>query len=277
MNSRDSYTQPSSVPQRELYSLCAEETRMHIKDMPFGTTIERTTEGEMWLVPFELRGNLPVLEAKLGNWRGQVLYDTGAAKTVIDYTFADYMSTDIISCMNERANGVAGSVSIDHQAKVDIQVLGYTFKGAKVYLMDSIPAFKKGTFHAIIGGDLIRKMPPITPDYVMMRMKVPKLRIHTSPEASLLNIQLLDKQLRESEWDRYGATQANSIKIRIENPEPVYAEAMVQRPIPPPRPSLLSKPLQIPARTDLKPTAHADWSWQDQNERIAHTICSQNN
>ena len=245
---------------------------MKLEDMPLGTTIERTTGGEMWLVPFELRGNLPVLEAKLGNWRGPVLYDTGAAKTVIDYTFADYMSTDIIDCMNERANGVAGSVSIDHQARVDIHVLGYTFKAAKVYLMDSIPAFKKGTFHAIIGGDLIRKMPPITPDYVMMRMKVPKLRIHTSPEASLINVQVLDKQLRDHECAAaiHNSGYVNLTgEIWVKKPESIQQEQVIRRPIPPPRPSLLRKRIQLQTDTDLNETIY-------QNEMIMNPNCSQN-
>lgn len=100
-------------------------------EMQPGTAIEQTSKGQAWLVPFTLRGNFPILDTKFGNWKGPVLYDTGSAKTFIDYTFAK-ISHLISTCLNEQAKGVAGSVPIDHQARVDIKLIEYTFRELKL-------------------------------------------------------------------------------------------------------------------------------------------------
>ena len=109
------------------------------------------------------------------------------------------MSPNIRRCGNEKANGVSGSIMIEHQARVDVKAMGYTFQGIEVFLMDSVPAFRRGTFHAIIGGDIIKRLPEFRMNYATNRLKVPRLRIHTVPPHNNVNIQILENELSTQE------------------------------------------------------------------------------
>ena len=134
-------------PVYDFHAMSADETRATVGDMPPGTILEQSPEGETWVISFKLKGNLPVMQAQLGEWIGPVLFDTGSSKTVIDYKYSSEMSPNIRRCGNEKANGVSGSIMIEHQARVDVKAMGYTFQGIEVFLMDSVPAFRRGTFH----------------------------------------------------------------------------------------------------------------------------------
>lgn len=94
----------------------------------------------------------------------------------------------------------------------------------------------------------------------MMRMKVPKLRIHTSPEACLISIQLLDKQLQTQELNQHQMGQIHITRIE-------QKESNIQRPIPPPRPSLLRKRLQLQTGTDLNATIYQNDSLSFHSDR----------
>ena len=43
-----------------------------------------------------------------------------------------------------------------------------------LYIMDTVPAFRKGIFEAIIGGDVLRQLPRMTFDYPNSTVRMPK-------------------------------------------------------------------------------------------------------
>ena len=163
----------TQIRQAHIYSVMIQDASSH-DNMPTGTKIATIYEGDEWRIPIKTLGDITITEAQVGSWKGKVLLDTGSARSVIYANFAPYVAARIIKCNHERSNGVSGSVSIKFKIRTTIKLFCYEIRDMVLYVMDTVPAFRKGIFHAIIGGDVLRQLPRMTLDCENSMVRMPK-------------------------------------------------------------------------------------------------------
>ena len=116
----------AQIRQAHLYSVMIQDASPQ-DNMPEGTKIASTYEGEEWRIPIKTYGDITITEAQVGLWKGKVLLDTGSARSVIYANHAPLLAAKIIKCNHERANGVSGSVPIKFKIRTTVKILAMKF------------------------------------------------------------------------------------------------------------------------------------------------------
>ena len=102
---------------------------------------------------------LPIVEAKIGNWKGKVLLDTGATRSIIAEEITRQIGAPMFQNTNYTASGVNGRVNMRHQIQAPITLLEKTFGPFNLLVLKDVPTFRDTAFDALIGCDVLSHVP----------------------------------------------------------------------------------------------------------------------
>ena len=116
---------------------------------------------------FDPQSGQPVIMAKIGNWTGRILFDTGSGRTVMSTKFAQQVGGYKMRCIDEHAFGLSGSINLPFVQYTSIEICGYKLHNHPVYFTSESQAFEdeQQKCNAIIGTDIMSLLPPAVIDW----------------------------------------------------------------------------------------------------------------
>lgn len=115
---------------------------------------------------FDPQSCQPVIMAKIGNWKGRVLIDTGSSTTMMSTKIAQQVGGYAVCCINEIACGISGSISVPFKQYTNIEIWGYRLHLHPVYFTSESQVLEDGhQFNAILGTDVMSLLPPAVIDW----------------------------------------------------------------------------------------------------------------
>lgn len=146
-------------------------------DSIFRSSIQAARISDENFCHFNPRATKPMATVKIGNWVGRAMIDTGSTKTLVTDKIINQIGLPIIRNLKvERVNTINGIAVFDRRIKGDIILLGYKIPSWEVTIANNSPAFNNNDFDAIIGAELLAKLPPMLLDIKNGRMNL----VHTS-------------------------------------------------------------------------------------------------
>ena len=103
--------------------------------------------------------HLPVVDATIGGWKGKVLLDTGATRSIISQEIVNAIGVTPKENINYVASGVNGRVTMKHQICPTITILQKVCGPLQLLVMRDVPTFKDTSFDALIGCDVLDRIP----------------------------------------------------------------------------------------------------------------------
>ena len=145
---------------------------------------------------FDPQSGQPVIMAKIGNWTGLVLFDTGASITIMPTKFAQQVGGYKMCRKDKQACGISGSVSVPFIQYTSIEIWGHKLHHQTVYFTSESQAFEdeQQKYNAIIGTDIMSLLPPAVIDWqngsisILPRLSS-NLRAHHSSREILNEVQ----------------------------------------------------------------------------------------
>ena len=115
---------------------------------------------------FDPQSCQPVIMAKIGNWKGRVLIDTGSSTTMMSTKIAQQVGGYAVCCINEIACGISGSINVPFKQYANIEIWGYRLHLHPVYFTSESQVLEDGhQFNAILGTDVMSLLPPALIDW----------------------------------------------------------------------------------------------------------------
>jgi len=135
----------------------------------------RTSEEDMAVVPFELKANLIVVDARVNDQPAHLIFDTGASQTVIDQRMAE--RAGIESSERLRARGAGGDIDVSLGTARSISVGLAAAADLKCIVSDLAGISEKlgGGIDGVLGFDFNARY-RITIDYALRELTFTRLR-----------------------------------------------------------------------------------------------------
>ena len=121
-----------------------------------GMLLNSTTLHSVFAQPFDATLRCPVIQAKIGQWNGPVLIDTGSTTTFISTYLLPSIGSTTKPCLNNEAESISGSVKFASLAHTTIELLGNVFLNFPLHVATNASILDTPQFNAIIGSDLLR-------------------------------------------------------------------------------------------------------------------------
>ena len=121
-----------------------------------GMLLNSTISHSVFAQSFDSTLRCPIIQAKIGQWNGPVLIDTGFTTTFILTYLLPSIGSATKPCLNNEAESISGSVKFNSIAHTTIELLGNVFLNFPLHVATNASILNTPQFNAIIGSDLLR-------------------------------------------------------------------------------------------------------------------------
>ena len=120
-----------------------------------GMLLNSTIPHAVFAQPFDSELRCPIIQAKIGQWNGPVLIDTGSTTTFVSTYLLSSIGSITKPCLNNEAESISGSVKFNSIAHTTIELLGNVFLNFPLHVATNASILNTPQFNAIIGSDLL--------------------------------------------------------------------------------------------------------------------------
>ena len=134
----------------------------------------------------------PLATVKIGKWIGRAMIDTGSTKTLVSDKIVSQIGSPVYKDeFAERVNTISGIACFDQKIRANINLLGHQAHKWNITVVKDSPAINNNEFEAIIGADLLSKLPPVLIDYQkgVLSLPRPQLKSKSNNSAPLMSVQ----------------------------------------------------------------------------------------